>query len=209
MMTMIKLVGKQFRSLHFGILPLVMLTALTVRTFMSSGAVMLSGLCVVFLPYFTQIRKTTALDDTISEEKYIFSRYLMYLLLITAGMLYLKGVTYLGSALYAGYTASPIAHDLFLLTYLCDLAFISVLLPLTFALGSQQKLMTAAVLSNIAIGFMVLAAKLLTLAGPDFILRDQWGLYVLAVMLPLLSLGAVAAGGVREKKQALRTENSR
>lgn len=207
-MTMIKLVFKQLHSLHFGVLPLVMLSALSVRTFMSSRGVMLSGLCVAFLPYFTQIRHAAERIEGVSEEKYIFSRYLMYLLLITVGMFYLKGLTYLGSVLYPGYAASPITHELFLLTYVCDLAFISILMPLTFVLEGRQNLMTAAVLCNIEIGFMAFAAKALLLLGPAFVLGEQWGLYVLAVMLPLLSMGAVAAGG-REKRQTLRAEKSR
>ena len=201
-MTMVKCVVKQLSSLRFGILPLVMLVALTVRTFMSSGAVMLSGLCMAFLPFFTQIKTATCLEEDVTEEKYLISRYVMFLLVMSVGMVYLKGVTFLGSMVYAGYTASPIAHELFLLTYVCNLAFISIMVPLTFALNRRQNLMSAAVLANVEIGFMVFAAKVLPLLGSDFVLSDQWGVYLLAVMLPLLSLGAVAAGGIRERSLA-------
>ncbi len=206
---MIKMVGQQLRTLRFGLLPCVMLVGLTVRTFMSSGAIMLSGLCVAFLPFFAQIKKTVCFAEDVAEEKALVSRYLMYMVLITVGMLYLKGVTYLGSLWYPVYTASPITHELFLLTYVCDLAFISILVPLTSSLQSRQQLMTAAVLANIEIGFMCFASKVLTLLGSSFVLSDQWGLYVLAIMLPLLSLGAVMVGGRQAKKEKLTPENSR
>ena len=200
-MTIIKMVGQQLRTLHFGLLPCVMLVGLTVRTFMSSGSIMLSGLCVAFLPFFAQIKRTVCFAEDVTEEKALLSRYLMYMVLITAGMLYLKGVTYLGSLWYPAYTASPLTHELFLLTYVCDLAFISILVPLTISLQSRQQLMTAAVLANIEIGFMCFASKVLTLLGTNFVLSDQWGLYVLAVMLPLLALGAVMFGSRQTKKE--------
>ncbi len=203
MMTMLKMVGQQLRTLRLGWLAVIMLIALTVRTFMSSGSVMLSGLCVAFLPFFTQIKSNVCFAQEVPEEKALLSRYLMYMVLITAGMLYLKGVTYLGSVWYPAYTASPLIHELFLLTFVCDVAFISILVPLTFALKSQQQLMTAAILANIEIGFMCFASKMLALLGSSFVLADQWGLYALAVMLPMLSLGAVMLGGRQTKKTQL------
>ena len=206
---MIKMVGQQLRTLHFGLLPCVMLVGLTVRTFMSSGSIMLSGLCVAFLPFFAQVKRTVCFAEDVAEEKALLSRYLMYMVLITVGMLYLKGVTYLGSLWYPAYTASPLIHELFLLTYVCDLAFISILVPLSASLQSRQQLMTAAVLANIEIGFMCFASKVLILLGSSFVLADQWGLYVLAIMLPMLSLGAVLFGGRQAKKEKLAPENSR
>lgn len=50
---MMSLVKKQFATLRFGALPLVMLVFLTVRTFTSGNGLMLAGICVGFLPFFT------------------------------------------------------------------------------------------------------------------------------------------------------------
>lgn len=190
-MSMVKLVGRQIKSLRFRLFPCVMVALLTVRTFLSSEAVMVSGLCMAFLPYLSQITSVTCFEDDIKEEKYLFSRYIMHLLLMMGGMVYLKGVTYLGSVFYAGYVESPLADDFFLLTFLCNLVFISVLVPLLYTLNSKQSMLTAVILANVEIGFMFFAGKVLRLLGEGFVLTDQWGIYVLAVMLPFFALTSI------------------
>lgn len=89
--------AKKFRSLRFGPLPCVMFLFMTVRTFLSGNAIMLSGLCVACLPFFAQLRNTSCKEPDVSEHKEIFSLYLFNLLLLTIGMLYLRGLTFLGS----------------------------------------------------------------------------------------------------------------
>lgn len=193
-MSMMKLVGKQIKSLRFGLLPCVMLIVLTTKTFMSSGAVMLSGLCMAFLPYLSQVKAITCFEEEVADEKYLFSRYIMYLFFMIGGMFYLKGVTYLGSIFYPGYVESALADEFFLLTCLCNLVFISILVPLTYALNSRQNMLTAIILANVEIGFMFFAQKVLVILGDGFVLADQWGIYLLAVMLPFFAMAAILMG---------------
>ena len=51
----LKLTGKKIKGLRFGLLPIVMLLLMTFRTLTDGNAVMLTGLCVAFLPFFAQI----------------------------------------------------------------------------------------------------------------------------------------------------------
>lgn len=192
--------AKKFRSLRFGPLPCVMFLFMTVRTFLSGNAIMLSGLCVACLPFFAQLRNTSCKEPDVSEHKEIFSLYLFNLLLLTIGMLYLRGLTFFGSLFYTGYEASPILHELFLLTFLCDLAFISIITPLTYTLPQQQRTILAILLINLEIGFMVFANKMLLLSPSSFVLEQQWGLYLLAVILPVLSLGSVCMSKKRKQR---------
>lgn len=114
----------------------------------------------------------------------------MNLIFIAVGMLYLRGITWLGSIFYAGYTASPVLRELFLLTYLCDIAFISITVPLTFALQQNQRTVLAVSLANLEIAFMIFANKALLLLGNTFMLEQSWLLYGLTILLPVMSLSS-------------------
>lgn len=203
-MELLKLTGKKLRGIRLGVVPCVMLLLMTVRTLLAGDAIAVSGLCAAFLPFFAQLRTTTCAEDEVSEEQEIFSIYLLNLSLMTAGMIYLRGLTFLGSTFYAGYQASPILEELFLLTYVCDLAFISIT-TLTYALPQSQRTILAVLLANVEIGFMLLANKLLLLADGSFVLSQQWGLYLLIALLPTMSLGFVH---VQNKRKLCATSGS-
>ncbi len=196
---MINLMIKQMKSMRFNWLPCVMLVLLTIRTFISGNSILLAGLCIVYLPYFTQIKALQHLDENIAKEKTIFSWYILYLLIIALGFLYIKGISYLGWRFYDGYVVNPLAHEMFLLAYLCDLAFISILLPLIHELSRIQLMVTGAVLANIAIAVMSLSHQLLLLSN-GFVLHDQWGLYFLGAIMPIFSLGMVLVSAKKEKQ---------
>ena len=188
-METLKLTGKKIKAMHFGPLPIVMFILMTLRTLTDGNAVMLSGLCVAFLPFFAQVRSVTCSDETYSEKQEIFSNYLLYLFFVTVGMLYLKGLTIAGAAYYPGYEASPVMRSMFLLTYICDVAFVSVMVPFTCALTSVQKLTLGVLLCNLEIGFMVFANMVLTMLGDGFVLHDQWGVYFVGATILMVSFG--------------------
>jgi hypothetical protein len=187
-MKLLKLTGKKICSLRPGLLPSIMFIFLTIRTVLSGNAVMFSGLCIAFLPFFMQLRNHTQPEAGISNMQDIISSYLMNFFLLILGMSYLKVLTWLGSTFYVGYTSSPILHELFLLTFLCDVVFISIVTPLTCTSPKSQSMMIAILLANVEIGFMLFANKLLRLAGASFTLDQQWGYFLLAVLLPVMSL---------------------
>lgn len=188
-MELLKLTGKKITNLRFGLIPCIMFILITLRTFISGSSIMLSGLCVAFLPFFVQLRSTVCDEETIRVETELLSIFLMNLIFVVVGMLYLRGITWLGSIFYTGYTASPILRQLFLLTYVCDIAFISITVPLTFALQQNQRTVLALSLINLELAFMIFANKALLLPGNPFISEQPWLLYGLTILLPVLSLG--------------------
>ena len=195
-METLKLAGKKIRAIRFGIVPAIMFLLITVRTLTAGNAVMLTGLCVAFLPFFAQARTITCADEQYTETQEIFSSYLVYLFFITVGMLYLKGLTLVAVEYVSAYEPSTIQRELFLLTYVCDVSFVSILVPFTCALSSTQRLTLGVLLCNLEIGFMVFAEKVLRLLGDTFVLHDQWGIYFIAVAIVLVSFGVV---GVNKK----------
>ena len=52
-MSIFYLLRGRFMNLRFGMIPCIMLIFATVRTLMSGDAVMLTGLCMAFLPFFS------------------------------------------------------------------------------------------------------------------------------------------------------------
>ncbi|MBQ5702334.1 MAG: hypothetical protein IIV70_01960 [Peptococcaceae bacterium] len=185
----LKLTGKKIKGLRFGILPIVMFLLMTFRTLTDGNAVMLTGLCVAFLPFFAQVRSDAVVGETYTKKQDIFSSYFLFMLFITVGMLYLKGLTLLGEAYVPGYEASSVIKSMFLLTYVCDVAFVSVMVPFTCELDNMQKLMLGILLANLEIGFMVFANKVLTLLGDSFVLHEQWGIYFIVVTIVAVSQG--------------------
>lgn len=196
-MNMLQLVGMQFRTLRLNPMVCIMTVLITVRTFLSGNAVMLTGLCAAFLPFFSQSKHLTCMADEVGEDREIFSRYLMSYVLMILGLLYLKGVTTLGSVFYPGYVANPLLRETFLLAFVCDLVFVSVVVPLTFALNGVQRFMIGGILSLAEIGFMVFAKQALLFMDGSYVLTEQWGLYVLMILIPQTALTFVKLNGKR------------
>lgn len=195
-METLRLTGKKIKALRPGPLPIVMFILMTLRTITNGNAVMLSGLCVALIPFFVQVRSTTC-SESYTEKQEIFSNYLLYLFFVTVGMLYLKGLTLLGAAYVPGYVPSPVMRELFLLTYICDVSFVSVLVPFTCALSSVQRMTLGVLLCNLEIGFMVFANQVLTMLSDRFVLHDQMGIYFITVTILLVSF-AVAGMNIKE-----------
>ena len=205
-MNMVQLVGKQFQTLRLNPMLCIMTILITVRTFLSGNAIMLTGLCVAFLPFFSQTQNLTCLEEDVDADKEIFSRYLMSYLIMTLGMFYLKIVTMLGATFYASYAENPLLRETFLLTYICNLVFISVVVPLVYTLSTMQRFMIGIVLCLAEIGFMVFAKNALTIMGSSFVLTEQWGLYLLMAMIPLNALLFVKMDTKKSKKCLARSD---
>ncbi len=206
-MKTVQLLKNKVKALQPGLFPCVMLVLLTTRTFISGKAIMLTGLCVAFLPFFSQNRSLTCFAEDVSEEKEIMVSYLLHWLFIGGGLLYLYGVTSLGSMFYDGYVVNPYLGETFLLVATCDMVFISLMIPLTYSLNATQRMMVAAILANIEIAFMALAMKLLSFMGADFIAMTQWGLYLLLLLVPLTAIEFVALNGLQKKRAAMTGRN--
>ena len=109
----LKLTGKKIKGLRFGLLPIVMFLLMTFRTLTDGNAVMLTGLCVAFLPFFAQVRSDAVVGETYTKKQDIFSSYFLFMLFITVGMLYLKGLTLLGEAYVPGFEPSPVIRSMY------------------------------------------------------------------------------------------------
>ena len=190
-MPTLKLTWKKLKAVRFGLIPIIMFIVMTARTLTAGDGVMLTGLCVALLPFFATARSATCADDSNTEVQDIFSNYLLYLIFVTMGMLYLKGLTLIAAEYVPGYVPSPIQREHFLLTYVCDISFISILVPFTCALSSTQRLTLGTLLANLEIGFMVFANKVLLLLGNHFVLDGIWGIYFIAAAIVIVSFGVV------------------
>ena len=190
-MPTIKLTWKKLKAIHFGLIPIIMFIVMTARTLTAGDGVMITGLCVALLPFFATARSASCVDETNTEVQDIFSNYLLYLIFVTVGMLYLKGLTLVAAEYVPGYVPSPIQREHFLLTYVCDISFISILVPFTCALSSTQRLTLGTLLANLEIGFMVFANKVLLLLGDSFVLHSMWGIYFIAAAIVIVSFGVV------------------
>ena len=62
-MELLKMTGKKISNLRFGLVPCIMFILMTLRTFISGNGVMISGLCVAFLPFFAQLRSTVCTEE--------------------------------------------------------------------------------------------------------------------------------------------------
>ncbi len=190
-MPTLKLTWKKMKAIRFGLIPVVMFLLMTFRTLTAGDGVMITGLCAALLPFFATARSATCADDTNTEVQDIFSNYLLYLIFVTLGLLYLKGLTLIATQYVPGYVPSPIQRELFLLTYVCDISFISILVPFSCALNNTQKLTLGTLLANLEIGFMVFANKVLLLLGDTFVLHSMWGIYFIAAAIVIVSFGVV------------------
>jgi len=201
-MTIIKLALRKLVSIRLGILPLVMLLFMTARTVMGGDSIMLSGLCVAFIPYFARVRSATCADGQFTEREEVFSDYLMNVLAVTIGMLYLKGLSMLAAAYNPYYIPSDLMNEMFWLTWICNLGFISLTAPVVCALNQSQRLSMAILLANLEIGAMVLIHNLIIMSNGAFVLEEQWGIALVAAILPAMSLITIAVKDRKEKREA-------
>ncbi len=175
-------------NLRFGIFPCVMIVFASVRTLFSGNALMFTGLCMAFLPFFSQQSNTTCFAIDVSEEKEMLSTYLMDYILMFIGLGYLLGLTWIGQHYVPGYTENPMLVETLLLVLLCNLVFINVLVPLTYALDSLQRLTVGILLCIVEMAFMQFAMLALRMMGDAFVLTAQPWLYILMVVIPLTTV---------------------
>ena len=152
------------------------------------------------MPFFSQTKNVTCFAVEVSEEKEIISRYLMSYLLMIIGMLYLKVVTTLGSLFVPGYVENPLLRETFALTLVCNLLFISVLVPLTYSLNVIQRFMIGSILALAEMAFMFFAKYALTVMGSQFVLLDQWGLYALIILIPVTALQFIKINSLVQRR---------
>ena len=178
----------RFINLRFGIFPCVMLLFATVRTLFSGNAIIFTGLCMAFLPFFSQQSNTTCFAIDVSEEKEMLSTYLMDYILMFIGLGYLYVLTVIGQQFVPGYIANDMLVETFMLVLLCNLVFINILVPLTYALDSLQRLTVGALLCIVELAFMNFAMFALHTMGSAFVLTEQIWLYALMVMIPMTTV---------------------
>lgn len=187
-MSIFYLLRGRFMNLKLGLFPCIMLPLITIRTLLSGKAIILTGLCMAFLPFFSQQKNTTCFAIEVSEEKEMLSTYLMDYILMFIGLGYLYGLTLIGQRFVPGYIENPMLLETFLLVLLCNLVFINILVPLTYVLDSLQRLTVGALLCIVEIAFMKFAMFALQMMGDAFVLADQVWLYVLMVMIPMTTV---------------------
>lgn len=187
-MSIFYLLRGRFMNLRFGVFPCVMILFATVRTLMSGTAIMFTGLCMAFLPFFSQQGKTTCFAIEVSEEKEMLSTYLMDYILMFLGLAYLYGLTLIGQNFIPGYEVNPLLTETFLLVLLCNLVFINILVPLTYALDSLQRLTVACLLCIVEMAFMSFMLFALNALGSTFVLTDQPWMYILLIVIPMTTV---------------------
>ncbi len=178
----------RFMNLKFGIFPCIMLLFATIRTLFSGEAIMLTGLCMAFLPFFSQQSNTTCFAIDVSEEKEMLSTYLMDYILMFCGLGYLYLLTLIGERFIPGYVVNDLLTETFLLVLLCNLVFINILVPLTYALDSLQRLTVGILLCIVEMAFINFAMFALHMMGDAFVLTEQVWLYVLMLIIPMTTV---------------------
>ena len=123
-----------------------------------------------------------------SEEKEMLSTYLMDYILMFMGLGYLYVLTLIGEHFVSGYVVNDMLLETFLLVLLCNLVFINILVPLTYALDSIQRLTVGVLLCMIEIAFMNFAMFALHTMGDAFVLTEQVWLYVLLIIIPMTTV---------------------
>ncbi len=187
-MSIFYLLRGRFMNLRFGVFPCIMIIFATVRTLFSGNALMFTGLCMAFLPFFSQQSNTTCFAIDVSEEKEMLSTYLMDYILMFIGLGYLLGLTWIGQRYVPGYVTNPMLVETLLLVLLCNLVFINVLVPLTYALDSLQRLTVGILLCIVEMAFMQFAMFALHMMGDAYVLTAQPWLYIMLVVIPLTTV---------------------
>lgn len=181
--------------------PCIMLTLITIRTFISGEALLLTGLCVGFLPFFSQFKTTTCLAEDVSEEKDMLICYLLHCLIVIIGLAYLYLLTYLGSHFYSGYIPNPLLKETFWLAATCNMVFVNLVVPLTFAANQLQRLMVAITSVLAEINFMYLTTTLLKATSGSFTL-PLFGIIIFIIILSITTLGFICLQVYVKKKNA-------
>jgi len=183
-MSILHLLYGRFINLKFGFVPIAIFIFASVRTLLSGNAIMFTGLTMAFLPFFSQQKNLTCFAVEVTEEKEMFSLYLMYYIITFTGLGYLYGLTLLGQNYIPNYQVNELLLETFLLVILCDLAFINILVPLLYALDTMQSFTIACLLVVLEFAFMKYALFTLNMLGPSFCLAEQTWLYVLMIVIP-------------------------
>lgn len=187
MLEILKLLKYKLKSFQLTAFPIIMIILMTVRTFVSGNSVILTGLCVGFLPFFSQFQTTTCLAEDVSEEKDMLVCYLLHCLIVVLGLAYLYLLTYLGSHFYSDYIHNPLIKETFWLTATCNMVFVNLVVPLTFTAPALQRLMVAITSVLAEFGFMYLTITLLQLSAGQFTL-PIFSLIIFIVILSVTTL---------------------
>lgn len=199
-MNILKLTFKKLVTIRLGLLPLIMLIFMTIRTVMGGDALMISGLCVAFIPFFATVRRATEIAPHSSEREEVFSDYFMQFIACTIGLVYLKLLTELSAAYNPHYIPSDFTREMFWFSWICNYAFVSITVPVTYALNRSQRMTMAILLANIEIGFMVLLHSFLEMSNGAFVLEQQYGIALLALLMPIYGLGTIGMKYRKSKK---------
>ena len=200
MLEILQLLKYKLKSFRLTPFPIIMLTLITIRTFASGNSVLLTGLCVGFLPFFSQFQTTTCLAEDVSEEKDMLICYLLHYLIVIIGLAYLYFLTYLGSHFYPNYVINPLLKETFWLAATCNMVFVNLVVPLTFSSNQLQRLMVAITSVLAEIGFMYLMTMLLKAAGSNFILPLP-GIIIFIVILSITTLEFICLQVYSKKKK--------
>lgn len=200
----LKLTFQKLSSIRLGVMPSIMLLFMTIRTLLGGDAIMLSGLCVSFIPFFATVKVTGQQTEGITEREAICSDYWMQFIACTIGLLYLKGLTIIGSLYNPYYVPSDYTQEMFWFCWICNYGFMSITVPVAYALNQGQRLTMAILLANIEIAAMVLIHNFLVLCNGAFVLENQWGIAVLAALMPVFGIGTVCLKDRKEKSKESR-----
>lgn len=202
-MNMAQLVRRQFQIFKPNTFMFIMVPLIILRTFLSGNAIYMTGICAAFLPFFSQARRVTCVEDAdISEEREVISKYIFSLLLVFIGLFSLYGITLLGSRFYPGYVENPYLQDTFLLVTLVDVVFVSIVLPTTYVMRFLQKLMVAGGLFLAAAGVM-LSARYIWMASDGQFLISLHPLicYLWIAWMPLQLIGFLKLDELGQKRR--------
>ena len=177
-----KIFFEKLFSMRAGLIPVIMFCIMTYRTFTSGYGVIITGLCAAFLPFFIKIKDTREYEGA-SKAMLTCVDYSIYLMLFLIGFLYLKCLSIAGELYYPAYVVNPYIKEAFRLTYLCDIIFVSLIVPLGGSLPKNERMLMGIMLANIEIVFMFFANHMLVLAGDRFNLFSTPLYYALPAMM--------------------------
>lgn len=187
-MNIFQLTLQQFKNFRPNIMVYIMVPLITLRSFVSGNELFFTGLCLAWLPFFSQTKDLTCSAEDVNEHQDMMSRYLMSYIIMSVGLLVLKLITTLGRAYCPFYTANPYEHECFMMLFLCNLFFISIVVPTTFSLSTIQRLMLGLIVVLAEFGFMFMLRYLLITLGTDFSPSGNILYWMLVIDFPLLSL---------------------
>lgn len=187
-MNVFQLTLQQFKNFKPNIMVYIMIPLIAIRSFISGNELFLTGLCMAFLPFFSQTRSLTCSEEDVSEHKDMLSRYLMSYILMSFGLICLKVITNLGKTYCPIYTVNPFEHECFMMLFLCNIFFISIVVPTTFSLTMIQRYMVGLIVCMGEIGVMLMIRYLLVVLGLDFSPSSSPFYWLLMITFPTLSL---------------------